>query len=267
METFKDGFSGKVALITGGASGIGLATAKRLRSEGAGVVIADLDEVRGKDCAEQIGAEFVRLDVSDSDAWRDVVEGVVSRHGGLDLAFLNAGITTYPATGEELIAGFSIADLPDENYRRILGANVDGVVFGARAVVPALEARGGGAIIATASAAGVIAFPPDPIYTMTKHAVIGFVRSLAPGLVDKGITLNAVLPGAVDTNILGDGFAEKAREMGIAMIDPAQIADGVLHAATHGSTGSLWLCLAGQDPLAYEFAPVAGLGIPTDVEG
>jgi NAD(P)-dependent dehydrogenase (short-subunit alcohol dehydrogenase family) len=267
MDQFKDGFTDKVAIVTGGASGIGLATSARLREEGASVVIADLDEARGKDCAEEIGAEFIRLDVSDPDAWRDAVSGIVSRHGGLDLAYLNAGVTTYPASGEELIAGFEIADLPDENYRRIMGANVDGVIFGARAVVPALEARGGGAIVATASAAGVIAFPPDPIYTMTKHAVIGFVRSLAPALAHKQISLNAILPGAVDTNILGDGFADKAREMGIPMIDPSQIAAGVVHAVTQGSTGKLWLCLAGQDPQAYEFAPVAGLGIPADVEG
>lgn len=267
METFKNGFSGKVAIVTGGASGIGFATSKRLRAEGASVVIADLDEARGKDCAEQIGGEFVRLDVSDSDAWRDVVEGVVSRHGGLDLAYLNAGVTTYPATGEQLIAGFEITELSDEDYRRIMGANVDGVIFGARAVTPAIEARGGGAIVVTASAAGVIAFPPDPIYTTTKHAVIGFVRSLAPALAIKQISLNAILPGAVDTNILGDGFADKARAMGISMIDPEQIADGVVHAVTHGSTGTLWLCLAGREPLAYEFAPVEGLGIPADVEG
>jgi NAD(P)-dependent dehydrogenase (short-subunit alcohol dehydrogenase family) len=267
MESFKNGFSGKVAIVTGGASGIGFATSKLLREKGATVVIADLDEVRGKDCAEQIGGEFVRLDVSDSDAWRDVVEGVVSRHGGLDLAYLNAGITTYPASGEELIAGFEISELPDENYRRILGANVDGVVFGARAVVPAIEARGGGAIVATASAAGVIAFSPDPIYTMTKHAVVGFVRALAPALAGKQITINAILPGAVDTNILGDGSVERARSMGIAVMEPEQIADGVVHAVTAGSTGKLWLCLAGREPQAYTFAPVEGLGIPADLEG
>lgn len=267
MAAGENGFAHKVALVTGAASGIGFATAKSLRAQGATVVMGDVDEARGKSCAEEIGGEFVRLDVSDPDAWREVVDGAVARHGGLDIAFLNAGITTFPATGEELIEGFDIAELPDDNYRRIMGVNVDGVIFGTRAVVPALAARGGGAIVATASAAGVIAFPPDPIYTMTKHAVVGFVRSLAPGLIKKQITLNAVLPGAVDTNILGAGFAEKAREMGISMIDPAQIAEGVVHAINEGSTGKLWLCLAGKGPFAYEFAPVPGLGIPLDVEG
>ena len=267
MGGFDDGFEGKVALITGGASGIGLATAQRLRAEGATVVIADLDEVRGKPAAEAIAAEFVKLDVSDPVAWREGVDGIVARHGGLDLAYLNAGVTTYVSTGEEFFASFDIAELPDESYRRILGANVDGVVFGARAVVPALAARGGGALVATASVAGVIAFPPDPIYTMTKHAVVGFVRSLAPTLVEKGITCNAILPGVVATSLLSDDFADQARALGIAVIPPEHIAAGVVKAVTDGTTGQLWLCLADREPEAYRFNPVDGLGVPADVVG
>ncbi len=124
----------------------------------------------------------------------------------------------------------------------------------------------GGAVVATASAAGVIAFPPDPIYTMTKHAVVGFVRSLAPGLVEKSITVSAILPGVVETNLLADGFADKARAMGISVIPPEQIADGVVKAVTDGTTGQLWLCLADQEPQAYVFNPVGGLGIPEEFE-
>ena len=266
MTQFSEGFAGKVALVTGGASGIGLATAARFRAEGATVVVADIDEARGKDESERIGAEFVRLDVSDSDGWREVVAGIVARHGGLDIAFLNAGITTVPATGEEFMQEFDLSTLSDADYRRIMGINVDGVVFGTRAVAPAIEANGGGAIVATASAAGVIAFSPDPVYTTTKHAVVGFVRAIAPSMLGKKISVNAVLPGAVDTNILAPGFAEKARDMGVSMIDPSEIADGVVHAINEGTTGKLWLCLANQKPLSYEFAPVAGLGITAGPE-
>ncbi len=266
MADFADGFAGKVALVTGGASGIGLATASRLRADGAAVVVADLDEGRGKTESERIGAQFVRLDVSDPDAWGEVVAGVVQRHGGLDVAFLNAGVTTFPATGEQFMEMFDIADLTDAAYRRIVGVNVDGVVLGTRAVAPAIEARGGGAIVATASAAGVIAFSPDPVYTMTKHAVVGFVRAMAPNLATKEISINAVLPGAVDTNILAEGFADKARDMGVTMIDPSEIADGVVHAINQGTTGQLWLCLANRRPFAYEFAPVEGLGITPTLE-
>lgn len=266
MINFADGFAGKVALITGGASGIGLATAKRLRTEGAKVVIADVDETGGKAVAEDLGAEFVRLDVSDSGNWSDVVSGITQREGGLDIAFLNAGITTYPASGNDFSPSFDIADLPEDTYRRIMGVNVDGVVLGAKAVANAIEARGGGAIVATASVAGVIAFAPDPIYTMTKHAVVGFVRALAPSLGEKGVSINAVLPGAVDTNILGPGMAEKAREVGLTIIDPAEIAQGVVTAITDGTSGQLWLCLAEREAFTYEFAPIAGVGIPDDQE-
>lgn len=266
MAGIEGGFAGKVALITGGASGIGLATAARLRNEGAVVVVADVDEARGKRESEAIGAEFVRLDVSDADAWREVVSGVTGRHGGIDVAFLNAGITTFPATGEEFMAMFDFADLTDAAYRRIVGVNVDGVVWGTREVARAMEARGGGAIVATASAAGVIAFSPDPIYTMTKHAVVGFVRASAPTLATKNVTINAVLPGAVDTNILAAGFAEKARGMGIPMLDPSEIAEGVVHAIREGTTAKLWLCLPNRAPFAYAFAPVEGLGIDTGAE-
>jgi NAD(P)-dependent dehydrogenase (short-subunit alcohol dehydrogenase family) len=102
---------------------------------------------------------------------------------------------------------------------------------------------------------------------MTKHAVVGFVRSLSPSLMEKGITFNAILPGVVETNLLADGFADKARAMGISVIPPEQIADGVVKAVTDGTTGQLWLCLADREPEAYAFNPVGGLGIPADIEG
>jgi len=253
---------GKVALITGGASGIGLATSRRLRAEGATVVIGDIDEIGGRAAAEKLGADYMPLDVSDAAAWAEVVDGITARHGGLDLAYLNAGVLTYPATGEALAQSFDIAALPDDNYRRIMGANLDGVIFGTRAVVPAIAARGGGAVVATASAAGAVPFSFDPIYTATKHAVVGFVRSLFPSLVEQGITLNAILPDVADTIILGDGFSDMAREHGIPLIPPDQIADAVVKAVTGGDTGKLWLCLAGKEPFPYEFNPVEGLCMP-----
>ena len=90
---------GKIALVTGGASGIGLAAAERLRSEGASVVIADIDEANGKSAADRTGAEFVRLDVSDASRWSEVTEDLTRRLGGIDIAFLNAGIATFSARG------------------------------------------------------------------------------------------------------------------------------------------------------------------------
>lgn len=254
---------GKIALITGAASGIGRATTERLAAEGASVVGIDIDEANGKLVAEKVGGEFLAADVGDPARWGEVVAEVTARHGGIDIAYLNAGIPTHPPTPNDpgLMAAFDMATLSDAAYRRIMSVNVDGVVFGARAVLPAMAARGGGAIVATASVAGLIAFAPDPIYTLTKHAVVGFVRSLAPLLAPQKITVNAICPGVVDTNILGPGTAQRARDAGIPVIPPAQIADAVVNAVTSGETGGLWVCLAEGEPWRYEFRPIEGIGL------
>lgn len=262
MGRFDQGFEGTVALVTGGASGIGRATCRRLAEEGAKVIVADLDSVGGEAVAKEIDGDFQFLDVSDPEAWEATVSTILERHGQLHFAHLNAGVTTF-STGPEGLSGLSdLGQLPIANYRRVMGANVDGVILGARFCVGAIQASGGGAIIATASAAGVIAFPPDPIYTATKHAVVGFVRSQAPALVAAGISLHAVLPGVVDTNILAEDFAEQARAMGIPVIPPEEIAAGVIHASRAATTGGLWLCLANRAPFEYQFNPVPGLGVP-----
>src|SRR5207247_5770526 len=112
-----------------------------------------------------------------------VVTEVEDAFGGIDVAHLNAGVTTGEA---------AIDAVTDDQYRRIMGPNVDGVVFGTRALVPVMDRRGGGAIVATASLAGLISFPPDPIYALTKHAVLRLVRSLRPQLAARNITVNAV---------------------------------------------------------------------------
>ena len=265
MGQFDAGFEGTVALVTGGASGIGRATSRRLAQEGAKVVVADVDENGGKSVAEEIGGDFERLDVSDPEAWQATIAGIVERHGGLQFAHLNAGITTFKAEPEDLVDGFDLGTLPIANYRRIMATNVDGVILGASACVGAIGASGGGCIVATASAAGVIAFPPDPIYTSTKHAVVGFIRAQAPLLEPAGIMLHAVLPGVVDTNLLTRDFADEARAIGIKVMSPDEIAEGVVRASRSATTGGLWLCLPEQEPFEYQFAPVTGLGIPDTV--
>src|SRR5438105_7550852 len=150
----------RTALVTGGASGIGAAIVELLEAEGADVQVLDLSD---------------GFDVSDPAAWEAV--------GPVELACLNAGVVT--GEGE-------LAELSDDAYRRILGANVDGVVLGARRLARVMEP--GSAIVATASLAGLTALPGDPIYALTKHAVVGFVRSVAPGLEARGVRFNAVAP-------------------------------------------------------------------------
>jgi NAD(P)-dependent dehydrogenase (short-subunit alcohol dehydrogenase family) len=263
MGKFDAGFAGSIALVTGAASGIGRATACRLIAEGATVVIADLDEGAAKTAAQELGAESVAFDVADPDAWLEAVRGIEHRHGGLHLVHLNAGITTYRAENSDAPRlGFDLSAVPLENYRRIMGANVDGVILGARACIPLIAASGGGAVIATASAAGAIAFPPDPIYTATKHAVVGFIRSMAPSLEAQGIGCHAIMPGIVDTGLLAEGMADQARTLGIPVIAPEEIAEAVVGAAQSGKTGGLWICLADRPAFRYAFNPIDGLGLP-----
>lgn len=236
-------FAGKVALVTGAASGIGKATAERLAEQGATVVVGDVNIEAGEKAAAGVGGIFAHLDVSDPAAWKDLVAIVLAKTGPPALLHLNAGVGTGQADPSALT---------DEQYRLIMGANVDGVVFGTRALAPVME-HAGGSIVVTASLAGLVPYPPDPVYAATKHFVVGFVRSVAPTLQAKGITINAVCPGMVDTPLLGDGRAVLT-DMGVPLIAPADIAEAVVVAATSGTTGICYSCRAGHPPAAHEFS-------------
>ncbi|MCI4351745.1 MAG: SDR family oxidoreductase, partial [Thermoplasmata archaeon] len=241
--------SGQVGLVTGGASGIGRATAERFAAEGMRVGIVDLHEDAGREVADALGGAFHVADVGDAAQVDAAFAHCAKELGGLDVAFLNAGIA---------IGHADIEDLPDAEYRRIMGVNVDGVVYGTRAAVRAMTSRGGGAIVATSSLAGLIPFPPDPVYDLTKHAVVGFIRSVAPTLAAKGISANCVNPGITDTAILGDEVRSVFADVGFPLMAPAQIADAVVHAITSGETGQCWVCQPGRDPVRYGFRDVPG---------
>lgn len=174
------------------------------------------------------------FDVSDPNAWEDV--------DGADFAFLNAGVG---GSGDDL-AG----------YRRMLGANVDGVVFGVRRMEQVMPS--GGSIVATASLAGLMPMPADPIYTLTKHAVVGYVRAIAPRLGERGIRINAVCPGFVDTPIVTPELREWIVSEGIPLMAPEQVADAVLVAAQSDDTGQAWVVQPGREPLRYAFRGVPG---------
>jgi NAD(P)-dependent dehydrogenase (short-subunit alcohol dehydrogenase family) len=219
----------RTALVTGAASGIGAATAALLEREGA--------EVRGLDLAGG-------FDVADPAAW----EGV----GPVDLACLNAGVVT----GEG-----DLTLVSDEAYRRIVGANLDGVVLGTRRLARVLAP--GSAIVATASLAGLTTMVSDPIYSATKHAVVGFVRSVAPQLAERGITINAVAPGIVDTPLLGAG-REKLERTGFPLLGPDEVAAAILLAGRSGETGCVWAVQPGREPVRFEFPNVPG---PRDARG
>jgi NAD(P)-dependent dehydrogenase (short-subunit alcohol dehydrogenase family) len=242
----------KVALVTGGASGIGRATCLALAEAGAAVVVADVDEDGGRAVAAQVGGHFVRTDVSDLDAVRAMVDFAVAEAGGLDLAHLNAGVITGCTVGDD----FSL-----EAYRRAMGVNLDGVVFGAHACRTAMLARGGGAIVATASLAGLTTMPMDPVYTANKHAVVGLTRALGPTLAAEGIRFNAVCPGFAESAII-ESLRDFLDETGLPIIPAETVAATVLRLFTLDVSGECWFVQPHREPAPFRFRGVPGPGEP-----
>ena len=240
---------GKVALITGAASGIGKATAELLAGEGARICVVDLTDDEGHRIAESLGGLFVQADMGESKEVDSAFDTCVRELGSVDVAFLNAGIA---------IGHSDLETLPDDVYERIMRVNVDGVAYGARAAVRAMERGGGGAIVATSSLAGLIPFPPDPVYALTKHAVVGLIRSIAPTVAAKGITANTVNPGITDTNILSADAKKMLGDAGFPIMPATQIAEAVLTIVTTGRTGECWVCQPGREAVPYEFRQVPG---------
>ncbi len=249
----------RVALITGGASGIGLATARLLSSEGSPVVLADRDERAGRQAAEDVGGSFVRTDVSDLGSVQHAVDAAEREHGRLDLVVLNAGITT----GETPIDKLDL-----EQYRTIVGVNVDGVVFGVRSALPALRRSGGGSIVVTASLSGLTPYPQDPIYSMTKHAVVGLTRSLAQPLKADGVTVTCICPGFVSTPLI-DAYRERFTQVGLPLLEADDVAAAVLEAAGSRESGQAWVCQPGRPAEPYRFrgvpGPLGADGQPIDI--
>ncbi len=239
---------GKVALVTGGANGLGRATCEALAAAGASVLVVDIDEAAGARVAEQVGGEFFAADVSDFDQNKALVAAALERFGGLDCVYLNAGL----ASGIGVEADFDV-----EAYRRVMGVNLDGVIFGTHAALPALEARGGGAIVATASLAGLTSVPMDPLYAANKHAVVGFVRSLGPALHARGIRLNAVCPGFAESRII-DPIRSGLADAGIPIIPAAKVASAVLELFTGSMNGEAWFVQPGRDAAAFGFRGIPG---------
>ncbi|MEQ4717729.1 SDR family NAD(P)-dependent oxidoreductase [Nonomuraea sp. B19D2] len=236
-----------VALITGAASGIGAAVARRLSAGGVKCVLVDLDGEGAERLAKELGGVWLAADVSREEASLEAVELAGRSFGRLDLVHLNAGIS-----GRVDLADFDVA-----RYRQVVGVNVDGVVFGVRASVPLLVRSGGGAIVATSSLAGLVGFSGDPIYTMTKHAVVGLVRALAEPLAVQNIRINAVCPGFTDTPLVAE-----SREMfvnaGFPLLTAEDVAAAVESAFYADTPGTLLVVQPGRQPVPYRYAGVPG---------
>lgn len=239
-------YTGKVALITGGSNGIGEAVARRLADGGAKVVVADVDEERGKLVADEVGGTFVRCDVTSLEDNVDAVAVAVDTYGGLDIAFLNAGIATFTDLGEE----FSV-----ELYRKAMAINLDGVVYGAQAALPALQARGG-QVVATASMAGLMPMPGDPIYGANKAAVVAFVRALGGAWADRGVRVNALCPAFADTNIIVP-IKSTLQEVGMPILPVSAVVDAFESIVDSSGTGEAWFVQAGRpsEPFGFRKPP------------
>ena len=208
----------KVAIITGGSNGIGLAAVTRFIEEGAKVVIADLDEAQGKVIEEGLIREgkdvfFVQVDVANRESVQNMVKAVTAKYGKIDILINNAGITSDAV----------LTKMTEEQFDAVIDVNVKGVFNCTQAIVPVMVAVGGGRIINTASVAGVFGNIGQTNYAASKAAVIGMTKTWAKELGRKSITVNAVAPGFVKT-----AMVEKM---------PAEVVGRLLQIVSLGSIG------------------------------
>jgi NAD(P)-dependent dehydrogenase (short-subunit alcohol dehydrogenase family) len=247
-------YDGKVAWITGGANGFGAGVARRLSGLGATVVVSDIDAANGELVAKETGGAFISCDVTSYDDNLATVRRVVDEHGRLDIAFLNAGVSTGVGIG---------ADFDLDRYRRAMGVNLDGVVFGMHAAIEAMSERGG-QIVATASLAGLTATAFDPIYGANKHGVVGLVRAAGAAYAGAGIFVNAVCPGFADTNIVSAEARDALASIGVPLLDPERVVDAFIAAIGSGEGGQCWYIQPGRETEPFRFRNVPG---PRDESG
>ena len=204
--------TGKIALITGGAGGIGQAAAKIFTAEGARVVLVDLDEAALQSAVQSIGEEmasYAVADVTQPEQVQSYVNAAVERWGGIDIFLANAGI-------EGVLS--SIADYPIDIFDRVMAVNVRGVWLGLKYVMPVMRDRGGGSIVITSSTAGIGGSASMSAYVASKHAVIGLMRSAALEGAGLGIRVNTVNPAPIETRMM-----RSLEEMRVAAADDSAV--------------------------------------------
>jgi NAD(P)-dependent dehydrogenase (short-subunit alcohol dehydrogenase family) len=185
---------GRVAIVTGGGSGIGAALVRAMAGRGATIMIADIDEAAGKSVAAELDqVSAVTLDVRDATAVADLVAQTKAEHGQLDYMFNNAGIAV----------GGLVEEFTLDHWDRVIDVNLRGVIHGVHAAYPVMLAQGNGHIVNTASLAGLIPGPGLAPYDATKHAVVGLSLSLRAEAGGRGVKVSAICPGFVDTPLLG----------------------------------------------------------------
>lgn len=237
--------AGKVAVITGGGSGIGLATAKRFAAEGAKVVIGDMDPASGEKAAAEVGGSFVKVNVADEGEVNNLFDKAVELYGRLDIAFNNAGIS--PADDDSI----EITELPA--WQKVQDVNLKSVYLCCRAALKHMTKQGSGSIINTASFVAVMGSATSQIsYTASKGGVLAMSRELGVQFARQGIRVNALCPGPVNTPLLQELFAKDPERAARRLIhipmgrfaNPEELAAAVAFLASDDSsfiTGSTFL--------------------------
>jgi NAD(P)-dependent dehydrogenase (short-subunit alcohol dehydrogenase family) len=204
--------TGKVAVITGGAGGIGQAAARQFTAEGASVVLVDREEAALQEIVSSIGedkASFVVADVTQANETENYVKSAIERWGGIDIYLANAGIEG---------AVSPIPDYPGDMFDQVIAVNVKGVWLGLKFVIPAMRERGGGSIVITSSTAGIGGTAGMSAYTTSKHAVIGLMRTAALECAPMGIRVNTVNPAPIETRMM-----RSLEEMRVAAADSTEV--------------------------------------------
>lgn len=213
----------KIIVVTGAAEGIGAALARRFARDGARkVVVADRNGEGAQAVAAEISGEAVNLDVADGEAVSAMVTQIEGRHGGIDLFCSNAGI------GGGDPDKHNAASSADEHWRRAWEVNVMAHVHAARSVIPGMTARGGGYLLNTISAAGLLSQIGGAVYSTTKHAAVGFAEALAITHGDHGIKVSILCPQGVDTAMLRQGDAGSQPQNLDGVLTPDEVADSVI---------------------------------------
>lgn len=212
--------TGKVALITGAARGMGAAHAKEFVENGAKVVITDIIEDEGEQLAEELGenAIFLKLDITDLNQWNDVLNKVKEIFGTVNVLVNNAG---YPGPNTLL------ADLNEDDYLKVITIDQHGTFYGMKAVIPHMIEAGGGSIINIASLSGLrhVPYTPNVAYTAAKHAVLGLTRAAAVEYGKKNIRVNAVCPGGILTPMMKESISQEQTEALGAIIPNGRLAE------------------------------------------
>lgn len=224
---------GKTALVTGGYSGIGLATAQRLAALGARVAIVGRDHARCVAAAEPLGGVGFGADVRESAQVTASFEAAHAALGALDLVVLSAGIAR----------GGKVGEVTDDVYREMVATNVDGIFYGVRTAARLMGDRGG-AVVAIASLGGVVPIPTDPVYSLTKSAVVGFVRSLPR----TSVRVCSVCPGMVDTPLLSAATRRYLKAVRYPFIPVEDVARLIVDVAVSDRHGETWVIQPGIPP-------------------